>query len=328
MTASAVFLFGGDYLNYVTPEEIEEAKRMDLLTYLKNYEPDNLIRISRDTYCTSEHDSLKISNGKWNWFSRGFGGYTALDYLVKVKDYSFPQAVMMILGRTRNQSPIYSSQEAEKQKRLLLPKRSNSTDHVVQYLRGRGIHPTVIDYCLKKNLLYESADKYKNAVFLSYDISGNIRSAAIRSTITPYKGDAAGSDKHCSFSIFGRSDNGELHIFESAIDLLSYASLLHMKGEDWRENSLLSLAGVYKQGRANVVPVALDQYLRDHPDVQRIHIHLDNDDVGRGAAVSIKAGLEDRGYSVFDEPPTYGKDVNDQLMARVGLKTNKEEFVR
>ena len=30
-------------------------------------------------YCTAEHDSLKISNGKWYWWSRGFGGYSALD---------------------------------------------------------------------------------------------------------------------------------------------------------------------------------------------------------------------------------------------------------
>lgn len=59
---------------------------MDLLTYLQNYEPQELIHVSGGTYCTREHDSLKISNGKWNWFSRGIGGKTALDYLIKVKD--------------------------------------------------------------------------------------------------------------------------------------------------------------------------------------------------------------------------------------------------
>ena len=53
---------------------------------------------SRLKYCTAEHDSLKISNGKWYWWSRGFGGYSALDYLMKVKEYGFVEAVESTLG--------------------------------------------------------------------------------------------------------------------------------------------------------------------------------------------------------------------------------------
>ena len=51
-------------VSHFTEEEINKAKEMDLLTYLKNYEPNNLVHISRDTYCTRDHDSLKINNGK------------------------------------------------------------------------------------------------------------------------------------------------------------------------------------------------------------------------------------------------------------------------
>ncbi len=83
-------------MSYVTPEQITKAKEMDLLTYLQLYEPDNLVRFSGETYCTREHDSLKISNGKWHWFSRGIGGRTALDYLIKVRNYTFPKAVEML----------------------------------------------------------------------------------------------------------------------------------------------------------------------------------------------------------------------------------------
>lgn len=46
-------------------------------------------RVAGNVYCTREHDSLKISNGKWYWWSRGIGGVSALDYLIKVKEYSF-----------------------------------------------------------------------------------------------------------------------------------------------------------------------------------------------------------------------------------------------
>ena len=71
-------------MGYVTPEQISQAKEIDLLTYLRSCDPYELVHVSGSTYCTREHDSLKISNGKWNWFSRGVGGRTALDYLCEM----------------------------------------------------------------------------------------------------------------------------------------------------------------------------------------------------------------------------------------------------
>ena len=49
---------------YIPPEVVSTAKEMDLLTYLKNYEPGELVHFGGNTYCTRIHDSLKISNGK------------------------------------------------------------------------------------------------------------------------------------------------------------------------------------------------------------------------------------------------------------------------
>ena len=54
-------------MSYVSPEAIRQAKQMDLLTYLQSYQPDELVKLSGGTYCTRQHDSLKISNGKWHW---------------------------------------------------------------------------------------------------------------------------------------------------------------------------------------------------------------------------------------------------------------------
>ena len=45
------------------PAVIEQARQMDLLSYLQRYEPNNLKRVAGNVYCTKEHDSLKISNG-------------------------------------------------------------------------------------------------------------------------------------------------------------------------------------------------------------------------------------------------------------------------
>ena len=59
---------------YIAPEVITEAKRMDLLTYLREFEPGELVKFSRNTYTTKTHDSLKISNGKWMWWLSTFSG--------------------------------------------------------------------------------------------------------------------------------------------------------------------------------------------------------------------------------------------------------------
>ncbi len=65
---------------YIEPELVAKAKEMDLLTYLENYEPGQLVKLSGGEYCTKEHDSLKISNGKWCWWSRGIGGRQKSDH--------------------------------------------------------------------------------------------------------------------------------------------------------------------------------------------------------------------------------------------------------
>ena len=77
----------------IDPDVLERVRQIDLLSYLREFEPSNLVKVkgTSNVYCTAEHDSLKISNGKWYWWSRGFGGYSALDYLIKVKEFYMPK---------------------------------------------------------------------------------------------------------------------------------------------------------------------------------------------------------------------------------------------
>ena len=307
---------------YIPPEVVEQARQIDLLTYLQSCEPQELVRISGNNYTTRTHDSLKISNGKWMWWSQRIGGYNALDYLVKVKGLSFMEAMETIHGAPLPRTIPTPTSKMES-KRLLLPERNSNADTVTRYLKNRGIHDVIIRYCLGNNLLFESR-KYHSAVFLGYDKDGIARYGNVRGTVGDYKGELSGSDKHYSFSIPGNSQT--VHVFESAIDALSYATLELFEGRNWREDHLLSLAGVFVTKRENVVPVALSRYLTDHPEIRTLRLHLDNDAIGRGAAAGIVGGLRDR-YEIWDEPPRWGKDVNDQLKIRVGLK-RKEEYSR
>ncbi|MDG0810313.1 hypothetical protein [Cohnella rhizosphaerae] len=90
---------------YVSKEQIERAKQWDLLTYLQYFEPYELVRCSRNAYTTRTHGSLKISNGKWFWWSRRFGGRSALDYFIKVRGMTFPEAVLHIDEQAAASSP-------------------------------------------------------------------------------------------------------------------------------------------------------------------------------------------------------------------------------
>ena len=111
---------------YIPPEVVAQAREMDLLTYLRTYEPQELVHFGGSTYCTREHDSLKISNGKWCWFSRGIGGYSALDYLIKVKEMSFTQAVETIIGICQRHRPPLPRLRKRQKKRYFFCRRSTA----------------------------------------------------------------------------------------------------------------------------------------------------------------------------------------------------------
>ena len=107
-----------------------------------------------ETYCTRTHDSLKISNGKWYWFSQNIGGRSALDYLVKVKEMSFPEAVKML--NVQAVQPILREKPPPALRKLLLPLLDTNTSKTESYLTSRGIHPQIIAYCIQHGLLFQS----------------------------------------------------------------------------------------------------------------------------------------------------------------------------
>lgn len=286
---------------------------------MRQREPQELVHVSGNVYCTKTHDSLRISNGKWCWFSRGIGGASALDYLIKVNGYSFLEAMEKLNGQAAAMPPISIPPTAEpRPKTLLLPERSPTHDRVIAYLAGRGIDREILDYCIQNGKLYESLPHH-NAVFLGFDAQGKARFGCQRGTgITRFHGDLNGSDKRFGFALVG--DTPTLHLFEAPIDALSYATLCKMKGINWRQQNLLSLAGVYhpSQKEHPRLPLALEQFLKDHPGVNRVCLHLDNDFPGKQAAQAILSALPENVHGE-NRPPPFGKDVNDTLCHRLGL---------
>jgi len=309
----------------LSKEQIERARAWDLLSYLQAYEPGELVKSGLNEYSTRSHDSLKISHGKWCWNSRGIGGRSALDYLIKVRGLPFVDAVKTLCGDSPPLMPKCPPPCAPVP--FTLPKASRFPSAVVAYLQERCIDPEIIGVCIEKRILYESA-QYQNCVFVGRDRAGNIRSASLRGTRDRFKMDAAGSDKRFSFFLpAGNPDCPRLAVAESPIDALSLASLVKQSGENWRDSHYLSLGGT--------APRALIQFLHDHPHVTQISLCLDNDKAGLDGmdrleqAVRNNPALEGRIKLIYHNPPPVqcGKDYNDFLRTQIVAKKGKKRSI-
>lgn len=309
-------------MKIVSDEDLARAREIDLLTYLTYYEPENLKHVSGNTYSTVEHDSLIINNGKWCWFSQGIGGRSALDYLIKVRHIPFREAVERLIGQiTEPLPPIQHKKEIPKY--FSMPGVNTDPSRAIQYLIERGIDPEIVRWCVEHKLIFETT-KYSNVLFVGYDGEGNPKYGAVRSTVGSFKGDVQGSNKRYAFKIVRAESPRKVHVFESVPDLLSYATLVKLSGKNWLKETYLSLAGI----GGKVVPMALEQFLKDYPDISHIYLHLDNDGPGRNATKNITEILKPN-YVIKDIPPPEGKDFNDYLrLFQSKTKSKNKEAIR
>ena len=310
---------------YVPKELVKKAKEIDLLTYFMNYNPSELVKKGIGTYSLKTHDSVIISNGLWHRFSTNQAGKTAVDYLIKVEKMTFLEAVNDVLNMNIKTYIVSKNGTNNDLKQIVIPEKADTNKDVIDYLKNRGIDEDIIIECINKKLIYQE-NKTKNVVFVGYDNNGNIKYAGCRSTNDKrIMRDAKGSSKEYSFRLLSNIKNSTIHIFESAIDLLSYATMLKIKGYDYKNHNLIALAGVY-QPSSNIeqskVPKALQNYLNKYPNVQDIVLHLDNDRAGREATKALIFALKK--YNVYDIPAPYGKDINDYLCFKLGLKKRQE----
>ena len=310
---------------FIPREIVEKAKKIDLLSYFLTNKPNELIKKGNGTYSLKSHDSVIISNGLWHRFSTNEAGKSAVDYLIKVEKMSFQDAINSVLY---NEICTYIDNENDIKnipKKIVIPLKSHTNKQAIDYLKNRGIDEEIINYCIDKRLLYQEK-KTNNVVFLGYDNSNNIKYAGCRSTNEKrIMRDAKGSSKDYSFRLLSNIPNDSIHIFESSIDLLSYATLLKLKGYDYKTQNLLSLAGVYQPSQnieQSKIPKAIQNYLDNNKEIKNIVLHFDNDIAGRNATKALIIALNQ--YNVYDIPAPYVKDINDYLCYKLGLKKRQE----
>ena len=306
----------------VSREQTERAKTIDLLTYLQRREPGAIKKTGADEYCLREHDSLKISNGKWHWFSRGIGGKTALDFLIRVRGMGFVEAVRTLTFETppAARSAIRDETKPPGEKPPPKPpKRNGLGTRAISYLQNvRGIDDEILTQCLSQKKLYEGVYEGRAVcVFVGEDKDGAVRYVGMRGINDDFKGEAANSDKRHGFVITSKLvPCRRLIVTESAIDAMSVASVIKKtKGRAWTLYEYLSLGCVS--------PLALIEYLKTHESVERIVLCLDNDKAGREASEKIRKALaneqelRERALVVTDRFPGM-KDWNEELLATYG----------
>ena len=299
--------------SYVTPQEIEQARQLDLLSYLQQHEPEELVRFSSHVYTLRSHDSLKISNGKWYQWSTGIGGVSALDYLIKVQGMDFVSAVSKILRYSPLAEPAGPTPAKRQKPVFTLPTPYENNDRVCAYLTGRGLSIDLLRMCIDAELVYE--DVRHNCVFVGFDRKKVPRYAMLRSS-SPYStflGEVSGSDKRYSFSLSGIGET--LYVFESAIDCLSFIELQRMKTDELKPDNYLSLSGVYRpgEGKRTELPAALQEYLSINEGIRHIALCLDNDEAGQVASSRIAEKLHIQGIQTEILVPTH-KDWNENLL--------------
>ena len=250
---------------------------------------------------------------------------------MQVRNYSFVNAVQTVMGNIKIQAPIiYKQEEKSKDKKLILPLKANNNDIAINYLLSRGIEKEIIQHCIEKNLLYEE-QKNHNVVFVGYDENKIPRYAFCRATNEErFMREATGSNKKYSFKLNSEKENNILHVFESSIDLLSFATLLKLNDRNWREENMLSLGGIYTSNydiNKSKTPIALVEFLEKNPNINEIHLHLDRDLAGRNATTFLQQVLKEK-YIVLDSTAPFGKDMNEYLCLKKESKKFEKERTR
>ena len=314
-------------------ELVEQARDTDMLEFLaKN--SGFTFTFRNGAYRCKQHPSLVIKEDcrSWYWHSQGVGGFGAIDYLVKVENMSFREAVAIVVpyvphdwrdGIVEIDAADVQRKAEPPQKELILPEKSGLTLRLYDYLcNKRGIDSEIVHYLLDCNQLYE--DRRGNVVFIGFDEDRLPRFASLRGTHgdCSFRGDCKGSDKRYAFALTPAMafPTLKLYIFESPIDAMSHATLANIengRNNAWHFSYHLSLAGTSD--------TSIPFFLKAHGQrtFKELIFCLDNDPAGLEAAASLTTKYANMGYTTRLELPK-GKDFNEDLMAYRQSQRKKE----
>ena len=281
-----------------TQAQIDKANAVGLEKFLRA-QGETLVRSGKE-YRWKAHDSLTVCGNKWFRHSQSKGGLP-VDFVMEFYGKSFPEAVQMLTGETGEAQP---EADPAPSPAFRLPLRNVTNANILNYLtKERKLSPSLVNFFIATGDIYEDA-AHHNVVFVGRDADGHPRYASSRGIREKFRQDAAGAEKVFGFA--HRGTDKQLLVFEAPIDLLSFIELFP---KNWQQHNYLSLGGVSAR--------ALQQFLSERPDVERVFLCLDADKAGENACKRL-AGLLPDTVSVTRIQPCM-KDWNDVLAHRAEI---------
>lgn len=287
-----------------TQAQIDRANAVNLEDFLRA-QGETLVRSGKE-YRWKAHDSLTVCGNKWFRHSQSKGGYP-VDFVMEFYGKSFPEAVQLLTGETGEAQP---EADPAPSPAFRLPLRNVTNANILNYLtQERKLSPSLVNFFIAAGDIYEDA-AHHNVVFVGRDADGHPRYASCRGIYEKFRQDVAGAEK--SFGFAHRGTDKQLMVFEAPIDLLSFIELFP---KNWQQHNYLSLGGVSAK--------ALQQFLSERPDMERVFLCLDADKAGEDACKRLAALLPDT-VSVTRIQPTR-KDWNEVLVHRAEIP-NRDYF--
>lgn len=281
-----------------TQAQIDKANAVDLEKFLRA-QGETLVRSGKE-YRWKAHDSLTVCGNKWFRHSQSKGGFP-VDFVMEFYGKSFPEAVQMLTGEPGEVQP---EADPAPSPAFRLPLRNVTNANILNYLtQERKLSPSLVNFFIAAGDIYEDSSHH-NVVFVGRDADGHPRYASSRGIREKFRQDAAGAEK--AFGFAHRGTDKQLLVFEATIDLLSFIELFP---KNWQQHNYLSLGGV--SGKA------LQQFLSERPDMERVFLCLDADKAGEDACKRLAALLPDT-VSVTRIQPCM-KDWNDVLVHRAEI---------
>lgn len=267
--------------NNFTQEEYEKAREVELIDYLisSGY---RLKKVGTNEFTLEEHDSMRINPVKnaFFWNSRGIGGST-IQFMQHYEGKTLVEVIKILNGKdietyinSSNKPKIAKEILEEEKGELVLPEKNEDNKRVVAYLtKTRKLDFEIVNSLIKSGNIYESKDKH-NVVFLGLNKENVPKYAMQRSTLTnsDYKGDCENSDKDFGLRLNGNINSDRVYVFESAIDLMTHASISKHLGSNWKDANRVSLGCLSFK--------AMDNFLQDNKNIKEVVLFLDNDEAG------------------------------------------------
>ena len=281
-----------------TQTQIDRANAANLEDFLRA-QGETLVRSGKE-YRWKAHDSLTVCGNKWFRHSQSKGGLP-VDFVMEFYGKSFPEAVQMLTGEPGEVQP---EADPAPSPAFRLPLRNVTNANILNYLtQERKLSPSLVNFFIAAGDIYEDA-AHHNVVFVGRDADGHPRYASSRGIREKFRQDAAGAEK--AFGFAHRGTDKQLLVFEAPIDLLSFIELFP---KNWQQHNYLSLGGVSAK--------ALQQFLSERPDMERVFLCLDADKAGEDACKRLAALLPDT-VSVTRIQPCM-KDWNEVLVHRAEI---------